>query len=393
MANVPFLDLKAMHSEIADELNDAWQRVMATSAFIGGENVERFESEWAAYCGTRYAVGLSDGTAALELALRALGVGAGDEVIVPANTFFATWEAIVAVGARPAPIDVDPQTLLITREGVEAALTPQTAAVIAVHLYGQPVDMDGLNALAERAGIYVIEDAAQAHGATWRKKPAGGLSDVGCFSFYPGKNLGALGDAGAVVTNRADLAARIRSLANHGRSRDAADRHVYVGSNRRLDGLQAALLSVKLPHLAGWNAARRRIVRRYERLLSHAPVDFVSLARGAVSSHHLAVVQVEDRDEVRRLMTADGIGTGVHYRTPCHLQPPFARLSTRPLPVSENAAKRILSLPLFPQMTEEQVELAAASLKRAIVRAAEVRPPPSPGRRRGAGLPELVLSP
>lgn len=393
MTNVPFLDLKAMHNEIADELNEAWQRVVATSGFIGGESVERFESQWATYCGTRYAVGLSDGTAALELALRALGVGAGDEVIVPTNTFFATWEAIVAVGARPAPIDVDPHTLLITREGVEAAITPQTAAVIAVHLYGQPVDMDGINALAEKAGIYVIEDAAQAHGATWRKRPVGGLSDVGCFSFYPGKNLGALGDAGAIVTNRADLAARIRSLANHGRARDAADRHIYVGSNRRLDALQAAFLSVKLPYLAGWNAARRRIVHRYERLLAHAPAEFVTIARAAASSHHLAVVQVDDRDEVKRLMAEDGVATGIHYRTPCHLQPPFARLSTRPLPVSEKAAKRILSLPLYPQMTEEQIEVAAAALQRAIARAAETRPAPAPTRRRAAELPELVLSP
>ena len=262
------------------------------SAFIGGEAVDRFEAEWAAYCGTRHCVGLSDGTAALELALAALGIGPGDEVIVPANTFIATVEAVAAVGAVPVMIDVDPATLLMTGEAVRAACTPRTAAVIAVHLYGQPVDMDAIRAVAGPAGIAVIEDAAQAHGATWRGARAGSLGHVGCFSFYPGKNLGAFGDAGGVVTDDAELAQRIRCLANHGRPRGAAEQHVLMGQNHRLDGLQAAILSVKLRRLDAWNAARRRLARLYGEALQGLPVEPVSIRPEAVSSHHLAVVQV-----------------------------------------------------------------------------------------------------
>ena len=205
-AEIPLVDLDALHAEIAAELNEAWHRVTATNHFVGGALVEKFEAEWAAYCGVSDCVGVSDGTAALKLALQALGIGPGDEVIVPANTFIATWEAVTAVGARPVAVDVDPATLLITGEAVMAAVTGRTAAVIAVHLYGQPVDMDAINKVGRRVGIAVIEDAAQAHGATWRGRRAGGLGDIGCFSFYPSKNLGALGDAGAVTTNRTDIA-------------------------------------------------------------------------------------------------------------------------------------------------------------------------------------------
>ena len=223
-AGIPFLDLAAMHTEIANELDNAWRQVVVSGKFVGGEFVEKFEKEWSAYCGSRYCVGVSDGTSALELAMRALHVTAGDEVIVPANTFIATWEAIIALSAHPIAVDVDPKTLLITASAIESARTERTVGVIAVPLFGQTADMDSINRVAKNANIWVVEDAAQAHGATWRGRRAGSLADVGCFSFYPGKNLGAFGDTGAIVTNTAEIAETVRSLANHGRHLDAADR-------------------------------------------------------------------------------------------------------------------------------------------------------------------------
>jgi dTDP-4-amino-4,6-dideoxygalactose transaminase len=344
------------------ELDRVWRSVSRSGKFIGGEFVERFEQEWAAYCERHFCVGLSDGTAAVELALRALGVGPGDEVIVPANTFIATWEAIVAVGARPVGTDVDPDTLLITAEAIAEACTPRTAAIIVVHLFGQMANMDAINHVAGRSGIPVIEDAAQAHGATWKGHRAGSLSDVGCFSFYPGKNLGAFGDAGAIVTDRAELAQRVRSMANHGRSATAADVHICVGDNRRLDGLQAAILSAKLAHLDRWNGDRRKAFQRYQCALNDLPIRVVGVGPDAISSHHLMVVEVPNRDEVQRALGLAGIGTGVHYRTPCHRHRPYAHFSTKRLPVVEQAAGRILSLPMSPGLTHAQIARVASEL-------------------------------
>ena len=361
-AKIPFLDLAAMHAELAKELDEAWRCVSKSGKFVGGEFVGRFEESWAAYCGVKHCVGVSDGTSALELALRALGTCPGDEVIVPVNTFIATWEAVIAVGARPVAVDVDPMTLLMTAEAIEAACRKRTVGVIAVHLFGQPANMDLINRAAKRAGLWVVEDAAQAHGATWRGKRAGNLADVGCFSFYPGKNLGAFGDAGAVVTNDSYLADCIRSLANHGRHANAADRHVRIGHNHRLDGLQAAILSAKLPHLDRWNERRRHAARRYQLALAGLPLDLVEIAKEAVSSHHLSVVQVNNRDQVQLELAAEGIATGIHYRTPCHLQPAYRHLTDKELPVAERAAQRILSLPMFPHLSEEQIERVAAVL-------------------------------
>lgn len=372
--SVPFLDLPAMHAEVARELDAAWHSITASCGFIGGAAVERFESEWAAWCGTRHCVGVSDGTAALELALRALGIGAGDEVIVPANTFIATVEAVVATGARPVLVDVDPKTLLLTAEHVSAACTPRTAAVIPVHLFGQPVDMDAIGRVAARAGIAVIEDAAQAHGATWQGRRAGGLADIGCFSFYPGKNLGAFGDAGAVVTNRRELAERIRVIANHGRDLEAGERHVRIGRNQRLDGLQAAVLSAKLPRLEAWNAGRRRAAQAYAQLLAGLPAQPVQIAAGAVSSHHLMVVQLAGRDGIRRRLAAAGIGTGIHYAIPCHRQPALAEFAMPSLPVVERAAGRILSLPMFPHLDEARVAAVVDALAEALAATAALEP-------------------
>lgn len=359
---IPFLDLGAMHAEVAPQIEAAWREVSGSARFVGGPSVEDFEARWAAYCGTRHCVGVANGTAALELALTALGIGSGHEVIVPANTFIASAAAIAAAGATPVFADVDPSTLLLTAESIAPHLTSRTSAIMVVHLYGQPADMDAINALASRAGVCVIEDAAQAHGATWRGQRAGGLSTVGCFSFYPGKNLGAFGDAGAVVTNDATLAERIRQLANHGRCQDDPYRHDILGDNQRLDSLQAAILSAKLSRLDDWNAARRRIARLYARALKGLPVRLVSVAEGAVSSHHLAVVRTPERTGLKQALASAGIATGIHYPIPCHKQAPFLCNRREALPVSEQAAGEILSLPMYPHLTDGQVLLVAEAI-------------------------------
>jgi dTDP-4-amino-4,6-dideoxygalactose transaminase len=364
--SIPFLDLSAMHDEITLELDQAWQSVRCSGKFIGGEFVERFEDEWAEYCGTSHCVGVANGTAALVLALSALGIGPGDEVIVPANTFFGTIEAVIATGAKPVFIDVDPTTLLMTAASVESAITSRTAAVIAVHLYGQPVDMDAVGEVARAAGLAVIEDAAQAHGAMWRGRRAGSLSHVGCFSFYPGKNLGAFGDAGAVVTDDKMLAEQIRSLSNHGRSGLEHYRHDSVGGNNRLDGLQAAILSVKLKRLDVWNEARRRVANWYRMLFAEMPVELVHTAAGAISSCHLAVIQSSHRDHIRQQLLAEGITTLVHYPIPCHRQPALDSTDPPHLPVAECAAHRVLSLPMGPHLTQADVARIAEALSRAL---------------------------
>jgi dTDP-4-amino-4,6-dideoxygalactose transaminase len=364
---IPFLDLPAMHRELGAELDAAWRDVSSSASFIGGEFVDRFEAEWAAYCGTKHCIGLSNGTAALQLALTGLGIGAGDEVIIPASTFVATAAAVAAAGATPVFVDVDPATLLMTAPAVEAAITPRTAAVIVVHLYGQPADMESIRRVAAAAGIAVVEDAAQAHGATWNGQRAGALGDIGCFSFYPGKNLGAFGDAGAVVTDDPALAARIRSISNHGRVPNDAHRHDVLGGNHRLDGLQAAVLSVKLKRLDVWNAARRHAAGFYEARLAELPVEPTKTAAAARSSHHLFVIQTSHREELRRRLALDGIATGIHYPVPCHRQPAFLSEKTPRLPVAERAADRVLSLPMFPHLGESDIKRVAAAIERALV--------------------------
>lgn len=362
MMTVPFLDLAAMHAELRPELDAAWHALVNSSRFVGGSAVDAFEAEWASACGTRHCVGVSNGTAAIELVLTALGIGAGDEVILPANTFIATASAVASAGATPVFADVDPATLLLTPRTIAPHLTPRTAAILVVHLYGQPADMDGINALAARAGVCVIEDAAQAHGARWRGRPAGSLSRAGCFSFYPGKNLGAFGDGGAVVTDDTALAERIRSLSNHGRAGRDPYRHELRGGNERLDALQAAVLSIKLRRLGDWNAARRRAASLYAESLAFLPVHLVEVAEHAESSWHLAVIRSADRDRLRSVLAARGIGTGIHYPIPCHLQAPFRSARQMPLPVSEQAAGEILSLPMYPHITPTDIARVAEAI-------------------------------
>ncbi len=361
---VPFLDLGALHDEVRNELDEAWRDITDASAFVGGPWLTRFEQEFADYCGTRYCVGVANGTDALILALRAAGIGPGQEVVLPANTFIATAEAVLAVGADPVFTDVDPDTLLMTGAHLEAALTPRTAAVLPVHLYGQPVNMDDIGDVARHYNLLVVEDAAQAHGATWHGRRAGGFGRLAAFSFYPGKNLGALGDGGAVVTDDEELARLVRSIGAHGAAAGLRYVHQVIGTNSRLDGLQGALLSVKLRHLDTWNARRARIARAYdERLERHPEVTPVRIAPGASSSYHLYVVRIAGRNHVQAELAARGIETGIHYPIPCHLQQPYRQFARGPLPVAELAANEILSLPMGPHMTPAHVDRVCEALE------------------------------
>lgn len=362
---VPFLDLPGLHRSMRAELDEAWTTVLDDGRFIGGPQVEQFESEFAAYCGASHCVGVANGTDALELILAGLGIGAGDEVIVPANTFVATVEAVVTVGATPRFVDVRPDTLLVDPDAVEAALTPATRAVIAVHLYGQMADVVRLEALARRHGIALVEDAAQAHGARFAGRRAGGIGVAAGFSFYPGKNLGALGDGGAVVTNDAALAARIRRLADHGRALDDRYCHDLSGRNSRLDALQAAVLRVKLRRLDADNSRRVEAMGWYRELLPTG-CSLVSVAPEADAVHHLAVVQVNERDVVTQVLTDARIGWGLHYPVPCHHQPAYAAFADGPIPIVEAAAGRILSLPMSPTLGRADVERVVEALTTAI---------------------------
>jgi dTDP-4-amino-4,6-dideoxygalactose transaminase len=361
--HVPFMDLGPMTSDVRDQVSSGWSALLDSNRFIGGEAVDRFESQWAAYCGTSEAVGVANGTDALQLTLRALGIGPDDEVIVPANTFVATAEAVLLAGATPRFADVDPHTLLITPATAEAAVSPRTRAIVVVHLYGQMPDMDALRVTADRLGVALIEDAAQAHGASWLTDMAGSVGHAGCFSFYPGKNLGAFGDAGAVVTSDAQLAARIRSLRDHGRIAGSHYDHGLVGTNSRLDAVQAVVLSAKLAHLDRWNAARRAIAERYRAAATGRRFEVVAETTGSRGVYHLAVIRTPRRPEVQRWLAAQGIDTAVHYPTPIHCLEPYRRFADEPLPAAESAAPELLSLPMYPHLAPEQLQHVCEALE------------------------------
>ena len=354
---VPFLDLNAHHAGLVDELTDVIREVIESSAFAGGSFVERFEQEFAAYCGSKYAIGVGNGTDALWLALLALGIGEGDEVITVPNTFVATAEAVVCCKAEPVFVDVDEVTFTLNPAELERCLTPRTKAIIPVHLFGQPADMDPILEFARANGLFVIEDAAQAHGALYKGQSAGTIGDAGCFSFYPGKNLGAFGEAGAVVTNDAELAEKIRVRRDHGQSRKY--HHTLMGWNCRMDGIQAAVLSVKLRHLEQANLRRRQRASLYDE--AFAEIDNVATpveADYARHVYHIYAIRVHGRDELRRFLEAKGIGCGVHYPIPIHLQEAWRNLgySEGAFPIAENLAREFLSLPMFPELSEEQIE-------------------------------------
>jgi dTDP-4-amino-4,6-dideoxygalactose transaminase len=351
---VPFVALERQHAPLAAELEAAFRRVVRTSAYTLGAEVEAFEAEFAAACAGPHAVGVASGTAALGLALRAAGVQPGDEVIVPAHTFIASALGVEHAGATPVLADVEADTGLLDPAAAAAAITRRTAAILGVHLYGQTCDAERLAALARAHGLLFVEDAAQAHGATWDGRPAGTLGDVGCFSFYPSKNLGALGDGGAVVTADAGIAERVRMLRNLGQR--AKGEHELLGENLRLHGLQAALLRVKLPHLAGWNAARRAHAARYREVLP-AAMRVVAERAASPSVHHLLAVRVAERDAVAAALREQGVGTGVHYHPALHEQPPFRAPERAPeLPNATAWAAEQLSLPMFAELEPDEID-------------------------------------
>jgi dTDP-4-amino-4,6-dideoxygalactose transaminase len=366
-ASIPLVDLAIAHRAIVDEVFRGMAAVFEECSFIGGKEVGEFEQEYASALGIGHCVAVGNGTDALELALRAAGVASGDEVVLPANTFIATAEAVVRAGARPVLSDVDPEHLLLTPADTASAISGRTAVVMPVHLYGQVAPVEEIGDVAAAAGAIVVEDAAQAHGARRHGRPAGGLGLASGTSFYPGKNLGAYGDAGAVLTDDAELARRVRAIANHGSSQRY--HHELPGVNSRLDTVQAVVLRAKLPYLNPWNRARQEAARRYDRMLRGLPaVRRPSTLDGNDHVWHLYVVRVPERDQVLDRLRRAGVGAGVHYPVPVHLQPAFRWLGYGPgdFPVAEAAAAEVLSLPLFPGITTAQQERVVAELERAL---------------------------
>jgi len=364
---IPLVDLRAQHQAIATDVERGFARVLEATAFILGEEVAAFEREYAEFSQVAHCVGVANGTDALEIALRALGIGPGDDVIVPTNSFFATAAAVARAGAKPVLVDCDPTHHLIDVASARARLTQWTKAIIPVHLYGQIAPMEEVAALAAERELVVVEDAAQAQGASRNGHVAGGFGAAAGTSFYPGKNLGAYGDAGAVLTNSAEVTKHVRALRNYGS--EVKYEHPELGFNSRLDALQAAVLRVKLRRLAAWNAARRRAARRYDELLAQvSAVQPPATLEGNEHVWHLYVVRVPRRDEVLARLNAEGIGAGIHYPVPIHLQGAFSHLGHRQgdFPVAEAAAAELLSLPIFPEITAEQQERVVAALVRAL---------------------------
>lgn len=366
---MPFVTLDRQHDELLPELRAAFERVVGQSGFILGAEVEAFEAEFAAYCGVRHCVGVASGTAALGLALQAAGVGPGDEVIVPGNTFIASALGVLHAGATPVFADVEQDTGLLDPQSAASVITPRTAAIMPVHLYGQVCDMEAVGALAERHGLLVLEDAAQAHGAVDHGRRAGSLGNAGAFSFYPSKNLGALGDGGAICTEDPELAQRARELRHLGQRRKGE--HTVIGANERLDGLQAAFLRAKLPRLDDWNARRRSLAQAYDGLIGTGSAVAVLPHRlGSDGVYHLYPVRIANRDAVAARLDAASIATGVHYAPAVHRHPAFEGLPAAsgpiPLPVADAWAAEELSLPMSAELTLEEVERVVVELRCAI---------------------------
>lgn len=364
---VPLLDLRAQYAAIRDEILRALQEVADSSSYVLGPRVARFEEAFAAFVGARHCIGVNSGTSALHLALIAAGVGPGDEVITVPMTFVATSWAISYVGATPVFVDVDPVTYTMDVSQVERRLRRRTRAILPVHLYGQPADLGPLLDLGRRRGIPIIEDAAQAHGARYEGRSAGTLGICGCFSFYPGKNLGAYGEAGAIVTDDDRIADRLKALRDH--AQEKRYHHAELGFNYRMDAFQGAILGVKLPYLEGWTEARRRLAGRYREALEGLPLKLPTEAPGRRHVWHLYVALHPRRDQLRRRLEAAGIQTGLHYPVPVHLQGAYAQLEHRPgdFPIAERVARDCISLPLFPEMTERQQDRVIDALRSAIL--------------------------
>lgn len=363
---VPFGDLKRQHKTIRAELDAAVARVIDSGWYILGPEVRAFEEAFAAFCAARYCIGVASGTEALQLALTALGVGSGDEVITVANGGIYQALTIVAVGAHPVFVDVDASSHTMDPAALAAAITPRTRAIMPVHLYGRMADMDAIMAIADRYGIPVVEDCAQAHGATWRGKSAGSIGTLGCFSFYPTKNLGAIGDGGAITTNDESLAEKVRRLRQYGWERKYYTRDAG-GLNSRLDELQAAILAVKLRHLPAWNARRRAIAAQYHTRLADTGLILPEAPPDGDHVYHLYVVRTQERNALQAGLRDEGIGTDIHYPLPTHLQPIYAPFAPPGgLPTTERLAQEILSLPMFPELTDDEVHAVAMAVKRTL---------------------------
>jgi dTDP-4-amino-4,6-dideoxygalactose transaminase len=363
---IPFIDLKAQYYSIKDEIDQAMSSVIQDSAFVGGKYAKAFEQNFADYIGVRNCIGVGNGTDALYVALEALGISEGDEVITAANTFIATSEAITMTGAKVVFVDCDEATYNINVEMLERSVNSKTKAIIPVHLYGQPACIDEIKEVAKKHSLYVIEDAAQAHGAEYQGRRIGTIGDIGCFSFYPGKNLGAYGDSGAIVTNREDLAIRCRMIANHGRV-DKYD-HEFEGINSRLDGLQAAILSVKLKYLEVWTQKRRAIAAAYRDLLKDTEIILPEEREGVRHVYHLFIVKVKNRKAVQEALRKDGIATGIHYPVALPNLRAYKYLGHKPsdFPVATKYSQEILSLPMYPELTLDLVEYICDRLKIAV---------------------------
>ncbi len=361
---VPFLDLTAQHRQVKDEILTLWREVLDTGGFIGGTHVSALEQEFAAACNAKHGIAVSSGTDALMLIFEALGLRPGDEVIVPVNTFIATSEAVSKAGGKVVFVDILPDTYNMDPAAVEAAITPRTVGIVPVHLYGQMADMDAMTAIAKRHGLWVVEDAAQAHLAEFKGRKAGSMGVAAGFSFYPGKNMGACGDAGAVVTNDSDLAERVAKLRDHGSVKKY--HHDFEGYNGHCDALQAAALRVKLSRLPDWNEARRQVAAKYiDRLADTECIILPKVPEHCLPVWHLFVIQVEKRNGVQECLTKNGIGTGLHYPVPLHLQKAYEHfgLDRGTFPVTEAYTAKLLSLPMFPEMTDNQIDYVCKHLR------------------------------
>ena len=360
--NVPYFDLKMQYASLRDEMLEALDRVCKNASFILGDEVTKFEEEFAAYCGVKHCVALNTGTSALHLPLLGAGVGPGDEVILPSNTFIATGEAVSYTGAKPVFVDIYPATANIDPKLAEKAVTPRTRAIIPVHLYGRPADLDAISSIADRHKLALIEDACQAHGARYRGKRVGGFGRAAAFSFYPGKNLGAYGEGGALTTDDDEMAKFCRVMRDHGQVRRYY--HDFVGYNYRMDGFQGAVLRVKLKQLDRWTKRRQEICALYRQRLAGARVEIPHDDPENESVYHLFAVYVDNRDAVRAELEKRGVQSAIHYPVPVHLQKAYADLGHKPgsFPHTERACDRVFSMPLFPEMTNEQAEYAAATL-------------------------------
>jgi len=370
--NIPLVGLKAQYLQIKSEIDSAVAGIIDRTEFVGGEQLRLFEEEFASYCEAAACVGVGNGTDAIFLALKALGIGPNDEVITAVNTFIATSEGITAAGATPVFVDVKEDTMLMDPGKLEASITPRTKAIIPVHLYGQPCEMEQIMEIAQAHKLKVVEDAAQAHGARWNGRRVGSIGDVACFSFYPGKNLGAYGDGGAVVSNDADLIARLRKFANHGSL--TKYEHEIEGVNSRLDSLQAAILRVKLRHLEQWNEQRRSHAGAYLKGLSSTDLIPVTVHENAETVWHLFVIRTLERQAFQKRLADQGINTGIHYPLPLHLQPAYAHLglSEGSFPIAERITREIVSLPMYPELSVTELDYVLENVKQAGVKTATV---------------------